>query len=98
MAIRLRWTTVAVLPPTPTRPVWSTSNAAIAVLVKARNSCDWPSRVTSCSPAYSVDRARDGVVQASVQRAKIFHANGGVHFHRQVRDRLTDVAITVDNL
>ena len=44
------------------------------------------------------DRARDGVVKASVQRAKVVRADGRVHFHRQLGDRLTDVAIVVHDL
>jgi hypothetical protein len=68
------------------------------VLVKFRNSCDSPSRVTSCSPTYSVTGARDGVVQASVQCAEIIRADGGAHLHRQVGDRLTYVTIAVHDL
>ena len=44
------------------------------------------------------DGARDGVVQASVQRAKIICADGRVHFHGQLGDGLTDVAIVVHDL
>ena len=44
------------------------------------------------------DRARDGVVQAVVQRAKIIRADGRVQFHGQFGDGLTDVAIVVHDL
>lgn len=41
------------------------------------------------------DGARDGVVNASVQRAKVIGADGRVLFHCQVGDGLTRVAIIV---
>ena len=44
------------------------------------------------------DRARDGIVKASVQRAKVIRADGRVHFHCQLGDGLTDVAIVVHDL
>ncbi len=44
------------------------------------------------------DGARDGVVKASVQRAKVVRDDGLVSFHSQVGDGLTDVAIVVHDL
>ena len=44
------------------------------------------------------DGARDGVVKASVQHAKVIRADGRVDFHRQLGDGLTDVAIIVHDL
>ena len=44
------------------------------------------------------DGARDGVVQASVQHAKVFGADRRVLFHRQLGDGLTHVAIIVHDL
>ena len=44
------------------------------------------------------DGAGDGVVEASVQRAKVVGADGRVHFHRQLGDRLADVAVVVHDL
>ena len=44
------------------------------------------------------DGARDGVVKASVQRAKVIRADGRVHFHRQIGDGLADVAVVVHDL
>jgi hypothetical protein len=43
-------------------------------------------------------RARDGIIQASIQRAKVISADGSVQFHRQFGDGLTDVAIVVHDL
>src|SRR5947209_1714527 len=45
-----------------------------------------------------VNGVRYGVVEASVQRAKVIRADGLVCFHRQVGDGLTDVAIVVHHL
>ena len=44
------------------------------------------------------DGARDGVVKASVQRAKVIGADRGVRFHCQIGDGLTDIAIIVNDL
>jgi hypothetical protein len=44
------------------------------------------------------DGARDGVIKASVQRAKVIRADGGVRLDGEVGDRLTDVAIAVHDL
>ena len=44
------------------------------------------------------DRARDRVVEAPVQRAKVVRADGRVQFHGQLGDGLTDVAIVVHDL
>ena len=44
------------------------------------------------------DRARDGVVEASVQQPKVLRADRRVRFHRQLGDGLTDVAIVVHDL
>ena len=98
------------LPATPTFPVLSTSNATIAVLIRFRNSCAKNPSALAPARGLSVegglisfapvlgDRARDGVVEASVQRAKVVRADGRVHFHRQLGDGLTDVAIVVHDL
>ena len=43
-------------------------------------------------------RARDGIVQASVQRPKVVGADRRVQFHRQFGDGLTDIAIVVHDL
>ena len=43
-------------------------------------------------------RARDGIVQASVQRPKVVGADRCVQFHRQFGDGLTDIAIVVHDL
>ena len=44
------------------------------------------------------DGARDGVVEASVQHAKIIGADGRVHLHRELGDGLADVAVVVHDL
>ena len=44
------------------------------------------------------DGDRDGVVQASVQHAKVIRADRRVRFQRQFGDRLADVAIIVHDL
>jgi hypothetical protein len=44
------------------------------------------------------DGTRDGIVKTSIQRAKVIRADGRVHFHRQLGDSLTDVAIIVHDL
>jgi hypothetical protein len=44
------------------------------------------------------DRAGDGVVQASVQHAKVFRADRRVHVQGEFGDRLTDVAVVMDDL
>ena len=44
------------------------------------------------------DGAGDGVVEAAVQRTKVFRADRGVHLDGQFGDRLTDVAIVVHDL
>jgi hypothetical protein len=44
------------------------------------------------------DSARDGVVKASVQRAKLIRADGRAHFYRQLGDRLTHVAVVMHDL
>ena len=44
------------------------------------------------------DGARDGVVQAAVQRLKVFRADGRIHLHGQLGDGLADVAIVVHDL
>ena len=42
--------------------------------------------------------ARDRLVQAAVQRAKVIRADGRVHFDGEVGDGLTDVAVVVHDL
>src|SRR4029453_6002634 len=42
--------------------------------------------------------ARDGVVEASVQRAKVIGADGRVLFHCEIGDGLTYVAVIVNDL
>ena len=49
------------------------------------------------APEFS-DGARDGVVKASVQRAKVVGADRRVLFHCQLGDGLTHVAIIVHDL
>ena len=44
------------------------------------------------------DGARDGVVEAAVQHAKIIRRDGRIHFHGELRDRLAHVAIVVHDL
>ena len=44
------------------------------------------------------DRAGDGVVKASVERAKVVRADGQIHFHRQLGNGLTDIAVVVHDL
>src|SRR4029450_7587428 len=44
------------------------------------------------------DGARDGVVKASVQHAKVVRADGRAHFNCQLCDGLTPVAIIVCHL
>jgi hypothetical protein len=44
------------------------------------------------------DGARDGLVEASVQCAKVIGADGRVLFHREIGDGLTHVAIVVHDL
>jgi hypothetical protein len=44
------------------------------------------------------DRPCDGIVKASVQHAKIIRADRKSELHRQVGDRLTDVAVIVHDL
>ena len=43
-------------------------------------------------------RARDGIVQASVQRAEVVGADRCVHFHCEFGDGLTDIAIVMNHL
>ena len=43
-------------------------------------------------------RARDGIIQASVQYPKVFGTDRCVQFHRQFGDGLTDIAIVVHDL
>jgi len=44
------------------------------------------------------DGARDGVVKASVQHAKVVRADGRAHFNRQLGDSLTNVAVAMHDL
>ena len=44
------------------------------------------------------DGARDGLVQAFVQQTKVFCADRRVQLHSQLSDRLTDVAVGVNDL
>ena len=44
------------------------------------------------------DSTRDGVVKAPIEHAKVIRADGLVHFHRELGDGLTDVAIVVHDL
>ena len=99
-----------VLPATPTFPVLRTSNATIAVLIKFRNLMSEESEALTSPCGLSIDaglisfalilgdRAGDGVVQASVQLAKVVGADRCVQFHRQFGDGLTDIAIVVHDL
>ena len=50
------------------------------------------------SSAVLRDGARNGIVKASVQRAKIIDADRCALFHGQVCDRLAHVAIVMDDL
>jgi hypothetical protein len=40
----------------------------------------------------------DGVVETSVQRAKVLEADRRSHFQRELRDGLTDISVVVDDL
>jgi len=51
-----------------------------------------------CPPPILGYSARDGIVKASVQGSKIIRADGRVHFHCQVGNRLTHIAIVVNDL
>jgi hypothetical protein len=44
------------------------------------------------------DRARDGVVQTSIQHPKVFRADWRSQLDGQLGDGLTDVAVVVDDL
>ena len=44
------------------------------------------------------DRAGDGIVQAVVQRTKVFRGDRRVQFYRELGDGLTDVAVVVHDL
>lgn len=44
------------------------------------------------------DRARDGVIKASVQHTKVIRADRCARFRGQLSDGLTDVAIVVHDL
>ena len=108
--IRLRCRTAPVLPPTPTFPVFSISNARIAgvdqvpqlvgeepqTLAPARR-LTVPRRLVA-SAAVLGDGPRDRIVEAPVQRAEIFRADRRVGLHRQFGDRLADVAVVVHHL
>ena len=84
--VRLRWSTAPVLPATPTFPVLSTSNASIAGVdqvpqfVRQEPEALGPARGLSIDagliPFAPVlgDGARDGIVQAPVQRAEVVRA------------------------
>jgi hypothetical protein len=54
-------------------------------------------RLTSFVPVLGDSRG-DCVVQAAVQGAKIICANGGVHFHGEGGNGLTDVAVALHHL
>src|ERR1700730_11351342 len=53
--------------------------------------------LSSFAPVLS-DRARDGVVKAVVQRTKIIRADGSVHLDGQFGDRLTNIAVVMNDL
>ena len=89
---------LAVLPMTPTLPVWSTSNAVIAVLSRLRKFARLSVARSSWSRACSGDGVSDGVVKASVQRAKVIGADRRGQFDSQIGHGLTDVAIVVHDL
>ena len=101
----LRWSTVPVLPATPTFPVFKTSNAMIAGVEQvaqfmSQKPCalaptrglSFEGRLILFASEFS-DGARDGVVKASVQCAKVVGADGRVLFDCQLGDGLTHVAI-----
>jgi hypothetical protein len=97
-------------PAAPTFPVFTTSNAIIAVFIKFRNSCAKNPEpfVPACGLAIDAGLisltpvlghgARDGIVQAWVQRPEVVGADRCVQFHRQFGDGLTDIAIVVHDL
>jgi hypothetical protein len=82
----------------------------IAVFIKFRSS--WAKNPTALAPARGLpvecglvspapelgDGARDGVVEAPVQRPEVVRADGRVHFQRQVGNGLADVPVVVDDL
>jgi hypothetical protein len=41
---------------------------------------------------------RDGVVEASIQRAELVDSKGGVALERQIRDGLAEISIVVNDL
>jgi hypothetical protein len=41
------------------------------------------------------DRARDGVIETTVQRTNVIRADGRIHFHRQVVHNYGDVCQSV---
>ena len=108
---RLRLSTLPVLPATPTLPglehleredrrvhqVPQFMSQKSKPLGSAR---DFSHRAwTDCSLAPVLrDGARDGVVEAAVQHAKVIGADGRVHFHGELGDGLTDVAVVVHDL
>ncbi len=51
----------------------------------------------ACASVFG-DGARDGVVKAAVERAKVLRADRRVHLQRQLGDCLTDIAIIVHDL
>ena len=44
------------------------------------------------------DSARNRVVKTQIEPAKVVRADGRVHLHRKLGDRLTDVAVIAHNL
>ena len=44
------------------------------------------------------DGARNGIVEASVQGAKVIGTDGGILFHGQLGNRLADIAVVVHHL
>jgi hypothetical protein len=57
-----------------------------------------PSMVDFLLAAELSHSARDGIVEASIQRPKVVGPNGRAQFKRQIGDRLTNVTVVVNDL
>jgi hypothetical protein len=108
--MRLRWSTDPVLPPTPTFPVLSTSNAKDRGVGQVPHFMRQEPETLAPPRGLAVERGlispvpncvtapADGVVETSVQRAEVIRADAGVHLHGEAGDGLTDVAVVHHDL
>ena len=107
--IRLRRSTAAVLPDEPDVPLLQHFERNRGRLQQVAEFVDkkaqpraFPRTFASSGLAAVMaergDRVRDGIVQASVQRAEFVCVDRGVGLHRNFRDGLTHVAVVVNHL